>query len=403
MLFLVRIGANDEEKRINGTSHFLEHLFFKGTKNRPKPGQVMRDLDRVGAQWNAFTGRETTCFWVKSSVKDFDYVLDIVSDIMLNPLFVEKEIEKERGVILQEISMYEDIPQQKVGEELEYLMFGDQSAGRPITGTKESVSNISRSDIVSYRKRGYTAGNAVFAVAGGMDGGEIFEKTAGVFGKFSSGKNPKRHVFFEMQKSPFIKLINKVSDQSHLALGIKTGFGREDKNRFTLKVLNTIFGGNTSSRLFNEIRQKLGLAYYVGSGVSLFESFGVLGIAAGVSHGNLLKTADKIFETAKDMRLKGVSKTELKEAKSNLLGHLALGLETTDDIAEYVAEQEMFYGKINQPEELAKNIEKVTQNDILGLSRRLFDSGKTSYASIGDISRSAAGEKDLLKIIKKYF
>jgi len=379
---LVGVGSKNETKNINGISHFLEHLFFKGTKHRPNAGDVRRELDRIGASHNAFTSNEITGFWVKSSVKDFDIGLDIVSDILLEPLFKKEEIEKERGVILQEISMYEDLPQRKVIDVLLNVMYGDQPAGWSVAGTKQTVSQISRPDILDYKEKNYLASNMTVIVAGGINKKIALEKISKIFKKIKKGEPKTREKTKILQQSPTVKFLNKKSDQSHLAIGIKS-YDMFDDRRYALNLLSVILGGNPSSRLFTEIREKLGLAYYIGSAVELQTDLGILLIKAGVSHENLERTVKKIIEILADLRTKGVLKKELDDAKSFIRGQTALNLETSDQVADFCGEQELFYKKIMQPEEILEKIEKVSRYDILKVTKDIFRPEKISMAVIG--------------------
>lgn len=379
---LVGIGSRYEPKKINGISHFLEHLFFKGTKSRPNAGDISKELDKIGASHSAFTSKETTGFWVKSSVKDFDIGLDVVSDILLEPLFKKEEIGKERGVILQEINMIEDLPQNKVFNMLYEIMYGNQPMGRPISGTKESVKNIKRSDIVTYKKNNYTGGNMVAVVAGGIDPKTALKKIEKAFKKLKRGKQKLGDKTRVLQKSPAVKFLNKKLDQSHLAIGLRA-YDMFDERRYALSVLSVILGENASSRLFMEIREKLGLAYYVGSMFLMQIDTGLLAIRAGVSHDNLEKSSGKILEILSDLRRNGVSKKELEDAKSFIRGQMALGLETSDQVADFYGEQELFYKKILQPEEILKKLEKVSQNDILRVARDIFRPDKINMVVIG--------------------
>ncbi|MFH1979222.1 MAG: pitrilysin family protein [Patescibacteria group bacterium] len=395
LMVLVGVGSRYETKNINGISHFLEHLFFKGTKSRPKLGQVHKDLDRIGATHNAFTSKETTGFWVKSSAKDFDTSLDIVSDILLEPLFDKDEIEKERGVILQEISMYEDEPRRKVWEVLENTMYGDQPVGWDIAGTVETVSNIKRKDITDYKKNNYLARNMIVVVAGNVDEG-AFEKVEKHFSKISLGKNKSAKKVVFSQTTAFAKILQKDSDQTHLAIGLK-GYDMFDEKRFATDILAVMLGGNTSSRLFMEIREKLGLAYYVGAMNDMYSDCGYIGIGAGIAHEQLGKTVEKIGEILSSLKTKGVSKSELDFAKGFLRGQLALKMETSDEVAGFCAGQELFYKKIEQPESFLKKIEKVTQNDILRVTRDIFRNNKINVAVIG--AQEDLTEKELCKKI----
>lgn len=396
---LVGVGSKNETKKINGISHFLEHLFFKGTKNRPNPGDLDREIDKIGADHNALTSHEATIYWIKSAAKDFDIILDIISDIVLNPLFKEEEIEKERGVILQEISMYEDMPQRKVVDDLLWLSYGDQPVGRPLPGTKKTVMAIKRRDILKYQNKNYSAQNTIVVVSGGIDKKEAEIKIKKAFNYLRPGSAASAEKTKVPQKSPRIKIINKKTDQSHLVAGFPV-FDMFDERRYALNILSAILGGNTSSRLFMEIRQKLGLAYYVGSWNWLQKDTGMLGIRAGVSHDNLEKTIAKISEILANLKKNGVSKTELENAKSFIRGQTALSFETSDQVADFYGEQELFYKKIMQPEDILGKIEKVSQNDILRLTKSVLSPEKLNMAVIGHYKNPEKKQEICKKIIK---
>lgn len=398
---LVGVGSNNETKEINGISHFLEHLFFKGTKNRPNVGDIDEEIDRIGASHNALTTKEMTGFWIKSSVKDFDISLDIISDIILNPLFKEEEIEKERGVILQEINMYEDMPQQKVLRILPEIMYGDQSVGRETLGTKESVSMIKKSDILKYRAENYIAPNMVVIISGGISKDGIIKKIEQVFLKIEKPGKIEKFDVDASQSEPRVKIFDKKIDQSHFALGTKA-FDMFDEKRYALGILSAILGEKTSSRLFMEIRQKLGLAYYAWSTTWLMLKTGILIMRAGVSHDNLERTIKKIIEIIGDIKNNGVTKKELDDTKGHIRGQMALGLETSDQVTDFFGEQELFYGKMMQPEEILEKIEKVTQDDILRVAQEIFRPEKVSMAVIGnhpDFSQKEKFYKNLLSKI----
>ncbi len=395
---LVGVGSKNESKRLNGISHFLEHLFFKGTKKRPTASDIYKELDRVGASHNAFTSYEITGFWVKLADKYFDVGLDVISDLLLNPIFKKDEVEKERGVILQEIAMYEDLPQRKVAELLLRLVFGNQSAGRSVLGDQKSVSGIKRSDILKYRSDNYIAKNMEIVVAGKINPEKIFDKIELAFAEIKKGVKIPPVKTKEMQKSPRIEIFNKKSDQTHLMLGFRA-FDMFDERRHALNVLSVILGGNSSSLLFSEIREKNGLAYYVGSDDWLQTDTGLLYLRAGVSHANLKKTVGKMKDIVSDMKKNGVSLKVLNDAKSYIRGQMALGLETTDNVADFYGEQDLFYKKILQPDEILKKIEKVSQDDILNIARTVFRPENASLAVIGRHADSVKKEKDYKKLL----
>lgn len=382
ILVLVNTGSVYETKNISGVSHFLEHLFFKGTAARPRPGQVAREIDSLGAEHNAFTSKEITGFWIKSSYRHFDRALEIITDLLLNSLFKSEEIEKERGVILQEISMDEDIPQRNVRDIFDELMYNDQPAGWNILGTSHSIKNISRNEIVKYKQKQYVPTNTLAVVSGNVSVKKAFSKINDLFAPFSPNRPEKiKEVVFK-QKGPRVKIKHKETDQTHLMLGVK-GYDMFDPRRYVLNLLGVILGGNASSRLFMEIREKLGLAYYVGAQTS-FETYGGYFTAnAGVPHGDLGKTVKKIAEILKHCAENGVSAKELKLAKDYVRGMMALSFESSDEVAAFYGEQALFHKKILSPEEIWQKMEKISRDDLSAVARDILHPSRFNLAIIG--------------------
>jgi predicted Zn-dependent peptidase len=318
----------------------------------------------------------------------------------LEPLFKDEEIEKERGVILQEISMYEDEPRRKVLDIMENVLYGDHPLGRDIAGTKETVNNIKRTDIIKYESDNYLSKNMVVIVAGNIDKKTAFKKIKNVFSRIRKGANKPFQRIKIFQKSPQIKIIKKDSDQTHFALAFR-GYDMFDEKKYILNLLSVVLGGNMSSRLFTEIREKLGFAYYVYSWGDQYNDCGYLGMAAGISHEKLKKVINKITEIIKEIKEKNVSQKDLDLAKGFIRGQMALKFETSDEIASFVAGQELFYKKILQPEEVLKKIEKVNQNDILKIGREIFRPSKANLAIIGQQGDNKKDEEQYKKIFLK--
>lgn len=401
LLVLVGTGSRYETKETNGISHFLEHLFFKGTtKRRPQPGQIHRELDRIGAQHNAYTGKERTGFWVKSSCADFDLSLDIISDTLLESIFKKEEIEKERGVIFQEKNMYEDLPDRKVAEILENVLYGDNPLGWDVIGTNESLKKINRIDIINYLKKHYSGPNSVVIVAGNIEPKTTFAKIESVFNRISKGKISSAEKAKDFQKNSQIKLIEKKTDQMHLAVGLRA-YDNFDERKYILNLIGVILGGNTSSQLWMEIREKLGLAYYVWAGGEQYADAGYLGISAGIPHEKLVKVLEKIVEIIKKIKQKGVSDKDLKDAKSFFRGRLALSLESSDEVAMFYAGQELLLRKILQPEAILKKIEKVSERDILKIGNDVFRPEKMNLVAIGQHQDIKEKENLYKKIFSK--
>jgi predicted Zn-dependent peptidase len=396
LLVLVGAGSRYETKKINGVSHFLEHMFFKGTKSRPKPGQVLRELDKIGADHNAFTTKEATGFWVKTSAKDFDIALDVISDILLEPLFKEEETEKERNVIFQEIDMRNDNPRLKTQENLENIVFGDQPVGWDIAGSKKSMAAIKRGDIINYEAENYLSENMAVVAAGNFDKEKIFAKIGLAFAPVKKGKNKNFIKAKNFQKETQVKIFNKETDQTHLALAIRA-YDMYDEKRYALDLLSILLGGNSSSFLYSEIREKLGLAYYVYSWSDQLRDCGYLGMAAGIPHGKLGAVVEKIVSICSKIKQGDISQNDLDSAKSYLRGQTALRFEASDEVAHFVASQELFYNEIKQPSDILKKIEAVKKKEILKIAEELFRPEKFSLAVVG---RHNGGEK-INKFYKK--
>ncbi|MCX6813662.1 MAG: pitrilysin family protein, partial [Candidatus Azambacteria bacterium] len=262
VLVLVATGTKYETKDINGISHFLEHMTFKGTKKRPTPLTIAEPLDRIGGNYNAFTGQEYTGYYAKADGRHQDLLLDIISDITLNPNFDQEEINKERGVIIEEINMYEDMPQRKVGDVWNNLLYGDQPAGWDTAGKKEIIARLKREDFVKYHKDHYVAPKTVVAVSGMIEPDDIIEKVKVLFGSISDFKGKDKISTKESQEKPEVKLFYKKTDQTHIVLGARS-YDIWNNKRFAAEVLATILGGGMSSRLFGLLRDKMGAAYYV--------------------------------------------------------------------------------------------------------------------------------------------
>lgn len=396
LLALVGVGSRYETKKINGISHFLEHMFFKGTKSRPEPGQILKELDKIGADHNAFTAKEATGFWVKTSAKDFGVALDIIPDILLEPLFKEEELEKERNVIFQEIDMRKDNPRLKTQEVLENLVFGDQPVGWDIAGSKKSVASIKREDVIGYETENYLSENMTVVAAGNFDKEKVFAKLSRAFAPVKKGKNNNFIKAKNFQKETQVKIINKETDQTHLALAVRA-YDMYDEKRYALDLLSTLLGGNSSSRLFSEIREKLGLAYYVYSWSDQLKDCGYLGMAAGVSHGKLGVAVENIVSICSKIKKGDISQNDLDSAKSYLRGQTALRFEASDEIAHFVAGQELFYNEVKQPSEILEKIEAVEKEDVLKIAKELFRPEKLSLSVVGN---HGGGEK-ISKLYKK--
>ncbi|KKQ18666.1 MAG: Peptidase M16 domain protein [Berkelbacteria bacterium GW2011_GWB1_38_5] len=394
VLFLIGVGSRYENKNLNGISHFLEHLFFKGTKKRPKTLDIAKALDAVGASYNAFTSEEHTGFFVRAASEHFELALDILFDMLYNSAFLSEEIEREKGVIVEEINMYQDLPQSYISEVAKQLFYGDQPLGWQTTGLKETVQKFSREDFVSYRDKFYTPENMIVAVAGGKNNVSWQEKIQEFFAKVEAKRKEEYLKIKENQTKPGLKMHFKKTDQAHLILGFRTP-ARSDKRRPVLKVLNNLFGETMSSRLFTEVREKRGLAYYVSSEMADFQDTGIFGASAGVDILRAKEAVKVILEEFNKLKTKDISAEELKRAKENLKGRMYLGLEESFAVAEFLAEQQLFWGKIEHPEEIISKYEKVTASDIKKFAKEYFVPKNLNLAMISPFKNTNEFEKIL--------
>ena len=393
VLVLAGTGSKYEKKEVNGISHFLEHLLFKGTKKRPTPIDVILPLDRVGGVYNAFTSEEYTGYYAKVAAEHFDLALDIVSDIYLNSKLDPKEIKKEKGVIIEEINMQHDHPMSYVQVLWNKLLYGDQPAGWDVAGTKENVLGIFREQLLSYRKDQYVASNTVVCLSGNVSrNSKVINKVKKYFSGIKVRKPIKKPSVIEKQITPECLLDKKGTDQTHFCLGVR-GYNLFHPQRYSQELLASVLGGMMSSRLFMKIREELGLAYYVRT-VSVSDTdTGCLVTQAGVDNQKVEKAISAILREYKKISRKKIPFQELKKAKDNLKGRMSLLLESSDAQASFYGIQELLENKILTQKEIYAKINKVSADDILKLSRDIFQPQKLNLALIGPFKDKAKFQK----------
>jgi predicted Zn-dependent peptidase len=396
VLVLVGTGSKYETKEINGISHFLEHLFFKGTKKRPTPLAISETLDRVGGIYNAFTGEEYTGYFAKVAASHFDLALDWVSDIFLNSALLEKDIKKEKGVIIEEINMLFDHPMSYVQVLWPKLLYGNQPAGWSVAGSKKNIIRMKRQDLLDYRKKQYVAENTIICIAGNIDPRQTLNKVKKYFSKISTTKFLEKPKVIEKQAGPTCLLYPKKTDQTHLCLGVRA-YNIFHPQRYTLELLEIILGGMMSSRLFIELRDKLGIAYYVRTSAEADPDAGYLVTQAGIDNKNVKKAISSILKEYKKISQNTVPKNELKKAKDCIKGKTALLLESSDAQASFIAGQELLEKKILTLKEIFKKIDKISQSDILKVAKDIFQPQKLNLVLIGPFKDKERFQK-LLKL-----
>jgi predicted Zn-dependent peptidase len=382
VLVLVETGSKYESKDNNGISHFLEHMCFKGTSRRPSAFDITRELDGIGAQYNAFTGQEYTGYYAKSDYKNLDTILDVVSDMYLNPIFPEKEIEKEKGVIIEEINMYQDLPQRMISDEFHKLLYGDHPAGWNIAGTKENILKMKRTDFIDYRSKHYVASATTVIVAGKINEKDVFKKVSKAFKDIGKWKKDDKEKVVETQKTPQVLVHHKDTDQTHIVLGVRS-FNTYNKYNPIIMVMDAVLSGGMSSRLFQKLRDEMGVCYYVGADNNEYTDHGFFSIFAGVDSKRVKEAITTILTEMNNIKSNLVKSDELNKAKQYLIGNLNLGLESSNSLALYYGMQEILRKDIKKPEDIIKQIKAVTAEEIKFVMERIFKDEGLNLAIVG--------------------
>lgn len=406
VMVMVGAGSRFETYQNNGISHFLEHMAFKGTQKRPSALSISTLIDGMGGEFNAFTGKETTGYYIKSSANHIDLSMDVLSDMLQNSLFDQTEINKERGVILEEINLYEDTPARKIGDIYERLLYGNTPMGWDIAGEKEVIRSINREDFLLYMASLYSADNITVVVTGGIDtkkAEDLVEKYFGAMQKFPTKKYEK---VVESQQKPAILIKHKTTEQVHIALGART-VGTNSEDKYPLYLLAAILGGGMSSRLFSEVREKRGLAYYVRTSSDQYQDVGNLVTTAGVDAKRVEEAIKVIVDeyhkisnlthSASSAQISKITKDELKKAKEFVKGHLVLELEDSRSVASFYASQELLEEKIENPEEVLAKVDGVTLDQVDRVGEKYFVNTGLNLAVIGKFE-DGQKFKDLLHL-----
>ncbi|MFA5093018.1 MAG: pitrilysin family protein [Candidatus Omnitrophota bacterium] len=382
----INIGGRYEESSTKGVSHFLEHLLFKGSKKYSCRG-IKESIEGIGGSLNGFTSEELTCYLVKIPSRYLIQALEILSDMVLHPALKEADVIKERTVILEELKMYRDLPQNYVYDLLDELLWPNQALGSPVIGTVESISNINRNILKEYQISHYTPANMVISAAGLLDHNSLVKKIADIF---SSSAKARLNTFVpvvEDSVKPQLKIFHKETEQTHMALGFHA-LKRGDKLKHAQALLHVILGANMSSRLFNEVREKKGLAYEIGTGVKRYADTGAFVVHAGIDNRKVEDCLSLIFKELRKIRDAQVSKDEFKRAKEFCSGQLSLALEDTMEYMLWMGESVACLDKVHTLEQVIQEINKVSIEDIQAVAKVIFDHKKINLALIGPISKN---------------
>lgn len=388
VLIMVEAGSEYEAREQAGLSHFLEHMCFKGTLRRPKASDISLELDSLGAHYNAFTSHEFTGYFAKADFKHLDKILDVVSDLYLHPTFPEAEIEKEKGVIVEEINLYQDLPQRHVQDLFMELLYNDQPAGRKITGTRETVRRFTRSDFLSYIEMHYLIDTTVVVVAGDIDERRVVREVGKKFRSMLRGRKQEKPPVAEEQSEPRVTVEERRTDQTHLLIGVRT-FPICSPSEPVLRLTNALLGGGMSSRLFLKLRNEMGVGYYVKSNHEPFIDHGILEVSTGVDKKRVVEVVRAIVGEFRRLCDENVSPSELKKVKDYLAGTLYLSLESSDERAEYAGYQEILQRKFETPSEVIAKLNRVSAGDLKRVARSIFRNDRLNLAIVGDVGDSS--------------
>jgi predicted Zn-dependent peptidase len=389
MGIFTRVGSRYEAAHLSGISHFLEHMFFKGTARRPTAKAISEAIEGVGGYLNASTSFDVTNYYCKVANIHTERGLDVLTDMLTGATFDPKEIEKERGVIQEEIKMSLDVPAQWVHQILDETMWGDQPLGRDIAGTLETVGGFTRDDLLAYRASHYTAANTVISVAGNLESTKMVDTITSLFAAYPISELHRPITTTENATGPVVNLIGKATEQTNFALGLKT-FAYTDPDRWALSVVDNVLGGGMSSRLFQEIREERGLAYNVGSYTSEYDDAGKWVIYGGVEVSKAQAAIEAVITELRKLRDDGVTEAELTRIKEQVKGGMLLGLEDTWAVANRNGRHELRYGEVIPVEQIVAWIEAVSQDDIRRVTQRLIRPENLYLSIVGPHEDDAA-------------
>ncbi|MBI2463671.1 insulinase family protein [Candidatus Peregrinibacteria bacterium] len=394
VLILAGAGSRYETKEQNGISHFLEHMFFKGAKKYVNTKAVSEAIDAVGGDFNAFTGKEYAGYYVKVASEHIELAMDVLSDMLLHARFDAHEIDKERGVILEEFNMYQDTPMYQVGWDFERLLFGDQPLGWDQVGSKELIRSVTQNDFVKYKKALYTADNTIVSIVGKIDN----RASVSLVEQYFDFNNDKKSSIWKPYQ-PYVSenrvhLTHKKTEQGHIVVGFY-GYPETHKDHYALKVLSVLLGGNMSSRMFLNVREAKGLAYYIQTSTDDYADVGVISTRAGVDVNRCEEAVRAIVEEYRHAVTSDIPANEVKKAKDYLKGKLVLRLEDSEEYAHLLGKYELLHDMVKMPKEIIRGIEKVEVFDVIRVAKDLFKQENLRLATIGPFEDRAKFESSL--------
>jgi len=399
LAILVGAGSCYESEEEAGISHFAEHLFFKGTQRRPTSKEITQDIEGVGGIINAGTDKELTIFWCKVAKPHFPIALDVLSDLLLNSRFDNKEIERERGVISEEINMNLDLPQQRISMLIDELLWPEQPLGREVIGYKETVSSLTREQLLNYVARRYMPNNTVLSIAGNIQHEEAMAQIEPLFNKWAAGELITGYITDDKQTEARLRIEPKDIEQAHLCLAVH-GFSRSHPQRFTIDLFNTVLGGGMSSRLFTEIREHRGLAYDIHSYTEHFLNSGSFAIYAGVDPEKIETAVAAILEETSQIK-QGITASELTRAKELSKGRLYLRFEDSQNVALWYGGQEILTQQILDIDDVISIVDAITIDELKEVAKEILTESGLNLAVIGPIKKdNLIKEKSLRQLFE---
>ncbi len=387
----IDVGSRDEESAELGVSHFIEHMLFKGTKNRTAK-DIAVSLESVGGGLNAFTGREHTCYFARVLDEHLDIAIDVLSDILKNSLLNPSHFEKEKEVIISEIKELEDSPSDLIHDILMSAMWKEDSLGRPIIGSAESVLKMPRGKLINFMKNNYTCSRVVIAVSGNLRHDELVKKIKRKF-EFSANSHPATSSFKLLPVEAARAIEHRKTAQTHVSLGIPI-FPYRDKRRYSALVLSNILGGGMSSRLFQTVRERLGLAYSIYSFIDFFKDTGVFGIYLGSHKKNAVRVIELVLKEIRKFKKNSLTNEELSHAKYQLKGNLILGMESTSSRMNRLARNELFLNDYVGLDQTIDSINKIKAKDIAGMAEEFLTLDRLSTVVLGPVGKDTLHRVD---------
>jgi len=378
---MVHAGSRNEDPVEKGLAHFTEHMAFKGGKLFKKPKDVAIAVDGIGGDFNAFTAEEVTAYYIRAAKEHIKLSLDVLADLVIHPRFPSDELEKEKGVIVEEINMYEDMPRYKAEIKLGSLIYKNHPLGWNTAGEKQTVTAFDRQTLSRFHEKMYVGHNITVILAGAVND-QAVKEVEKRFKVLPTGQAESHQAPIEDQTKPAVHLTNKTSEQTHLAMGIRA-LNITDPRRYIYKVMSIILGGNMSSRLFLNIRERQGLSYYISASTQAFTDTGYLEVNAGVDNKRVLVAIESIMHELVKIRDKQVTKEELDRAKEFMIGRIKLSLEDSEQIARLLVSQHILENTIQTPEQMIAGIKAVTVNQIQKLTQEVFQAKNVNLSLVG--------------------